>query len=232
MVLFGIIKEKGLDCNECEQFYLWYYQTTQRKDQETQVYREPTEKQLKKGITFQDVIDKFEQEKDLLDTWNGYLSFARFRRLFILALYRYLPPLRGQDLFSLKVVRDKSPDDMGNYIDIQNDKLVLRDYKKSKSYGTREISLSTYEELTHCIVRYTNDAGISDGDYLLVKHTKSKEPINSKMFCNDLNTILGVSVNYLRNMYISSFLENYKKQVADGTITQQVMNEKRKESAR
>ena len=52
------------------------------------------------------------------------------------------------------------------------------------------------------------------------------------MFCNDLNTILGVSVNYLRNMYISSFLENHKKMVADGTITQQEMNEKRKELAK
>ena len=75
-----------------------------------------------------------------------------------------MPPLRGQDLFNLKVVRDKSPDDAGNYIDIQNDKLVLRDHKTSKSYGTREISLSTYEELKHCIIRYANDAGLTDGD--------------------------------------------------------------------
>ena len=85
LVLLGIIKETGLDCEQCEQFYRGYYQATQRQDQETQVYREPTEKQLEKGITFQDVIDKFEQEKGLLDTWNGYLSFARFRRVFILA---------------------------------------------------------------------------------------------------------------------------------------------------
>ena len=27
LVLFGIIKETGLDCNECEQFYRGYYQT-------------------------------------------------------------------------------------------------------------------------------------------------------------------------------------------------------------
>ena len=54
LVLFGIIKESGLECNECEQFYRGYYKTTQRQDQETQVYREPTERQLKTGITFQD----------------------------------------------------------------------------------------------------------------------------------------------------------------------------------
>ena len=56
------------------------------------------------------MVDKFEKEKGLLDTWNGYFSFAKFRRGFILAFY--------QDLFNLKVVRYESPDDVGNYIDI------------------------------------------------------------------------------------------------------------------
>ena len=48
---------------------------------------------------------------------------------------------------------------------------------------------------------------------MVIKDSKSKEPINSKMFCNHLNTILGASVNYLRNVYISTFLENDKKKV-------------------
>ena len=234
LVLCAIMKEQSIECTELEEFYKKHYQKAQRQDQQDQVYRPPTEKQLEANIVPQDIIDKHEEVKGIFDTLFvivDFKSFPKFRRAVILSFYRYLVPLRGQDFFSLKITYRDVQDDNGNFIDLKQHRLILNDYKTAKTHGQRIISIDS-EELKTIIHRYINATGLKEGDYFLVKDASSiKEPITTQIFCNDLKTVLGISVNHLRNMYVSNFLRTHKKMVADGEMTQQEMIAKRKDLA-
>ena len=212
-----------------------YYQKYKNECNENEIYKEPTEAEIKNRILPEDVKKKFcELKKELIkrDKDKAPFDYLKWKRYLILSFYHFLPPLRGQEYYSVKICnwkKTKIPD-VGNYIDVENWRLVNRSHKTSRSYGEHIIDIQN-NELRNIIKLYIKKSELQDGDYLLVKDLKGKEPLNTRYFTDTLKCVVGKSVNELRQMYISNFLDELEKKKHNKEIKQSVFNKKRKELA-
>ena len=236
LVIVEILKNEVENDNEkCETLLTLirtFYFKYKKQENDNEVYKETTEEEMRNKILPSDVVKKFNQLKKELKKDDTF-DYLKWKRYLILAFYRYLPPLRGQEIFMAKICnwkKNKIPE-TGNYIDVDNWRLVSRSHKTFKSYGEHIVDIND-NELRQVIKRYLENTGLSDGDFLLVKSLDNKSMVISRWFSDTLRSLIGCGVNELRQVYISSFLDDLDKQKAEKKITRTIYTRKRKELAK
>jgi hypothetical protein len=137
-------------------------------------------------------------------------------KMLVAGLYKYLPPLRGQDYFN--AILSKLPKNVlyeqhykklkKNFIDMDNWVLVIGNYKTASKHGIRVIRFTGV--LVDIIKKWVKVAGIGNGDWFLVNRMGKK--FRQDAFTKMLWRIYGdnFSVDMLRRIYISemvSYLE-------------------------
>jgi len=146
-----------------------YYDLMLKKNDEIKeaTTDEPTEEQKKNWISWDDVKNRFNELKEVVDTykelktltehqWNDMLYYM------ILALYVHQQPRRNKDYQYMNVIfkyNDKLPNDV-NYLSFSDDEFIFNVYKTSKKYGQKKEKYN--DELKQCI------------DYYLKYHPKIK----------------------------------------------------------
>jgi integrase len=138
-------------------------------------------------------------------------------KMLVAGLYKYLPPLRGQDYFN--VILSRLPKNIlyeqhykklnKNFIDMDNWVLVIGNYKTASKHGIRVIRFTGV--LVDIVKKWIKIAGIGDGDWFLVNRMGKK--FRQDAFTKMLWRIYGdnFSVDMLRRIYISemvSYLED------------------------
>jgi hypothetical protein len=138
-----------------------YYQlmiekSNEIKDNETD---EPTDEQKANWISWEDVKNKFDELKKMVDEFkdNKKLNENQSDTLlmyFLLSLYIYNPPRRNKDYQFMNVVKkyNDSMDDDVNYLSYDDDKFIFNNYKTSKKYGRQTIDIKP--EQKECINLY------------------------------------------------------------------------------
>lgn len=136
------------------------------------------ERKLPEGSKIKNLLDlelKMKSEKDPL-------------KKLILGLYAYMPILRTEEWTSLKHYEGEK--DVGNYINMKEWIIVIKEYKTSETYGERRLKIP--EELRGIMVK--------SGEYLLMKGGRRVSSLELRRI---LKSELGISNNELRRMYIS-----------------------------
>lgn len=120
----------------------------------------------------------------------------------VLALLKYLPPLRSQDYIYLNY---NDYDDTSNYVDLEAKSLVIRTYKTNKTHGTRIIHMP--EELFDVIDRMKD---VSGSDWVIPSLTNPDKTFSPSSFNKLLNSLLGagISTTVLRRLYVSEIVIN------------------------
>ena len=125
-----------------------------------------------------------------------------FQQYVVLSLYTKMPPLRNNYVNTI-VVSDKKDiinDEKHNYIDIDDNKLYLFNYKTHKTYGDKILPMN--EEVIDTIKTWMK---INPTDYLLINVT-NKKPMTSNGLTKYLNKVFKpkkVSTTLLRKYYLS-----------------------------
>lgn len=133
-------------------------------------------------ITLMDIEEKIDHAKDP-------------ETRLILALYAYMPALRGEEWVSLR--RWDSPDHLDeNWINIQKGYIVVHHYKTMGTYGKRLIYLP--QQLVAKIKEYY---ALRRGTFMLMD---DKEQMPTRKLEYILKRELGASTSELRRIYISS----------------------------
>ena len=94
--------------------------------------KKPTESDIENAISIAEIIRRRELYKDATCT-------SEFRKYVILSIYSYIPPLRSQDWYSIRL--NNLNYNKFNWYDQKKGILHISDYKTKKTYGKREIQL-------------------------------------------------------------------------------------------
>jgi hypothetical protein len=232
LVILESIKE-DVDNEKCETLLTLirtFYFKFKKAENDDEVYKEPTEEEVRNRILPSDVVNKFDQLKQQIKLSDDYLLWKRY---LLLSFYRFLPPLRSQEIFMAKICNWKTTriPETGNYIDVDNWRLVSRSHKTFKSYGEHIVDLND-NELRNVIKRYLEKTGLTDGDYLIVKSLDDKQMVSSRWCSDTLKALIGCGVNHLRQTYVASFLDDLDKKKASKEINHSIYTKKRKELAK
>lgn len=118
----------------------------------------------------------------------------------VISLYigEHIPPIRN-DYAGMKISNTELK--KCNYIDLNNNQIILNNYKTDKTYGTKKINIPTYIlELITRWIKY-NDSG-----YLLI-NIRQGDPMTKNGLTKYLNKIFKpkkVSTTILRKVYLSN----------------------------
>ena len=224
--------------NEIHSIIQTFYFRGKRVESESQCYREATDEEVRNRILPQHLIRKFDELKRDLQKREGKQTmqpsyFKDWRKCVIIGMYRFLPPLRGQELYTLRISENGSYPEEGNWIDMHQWEIVCRDHKTARSHGTHTVEIQN-PELRNIIKKYIEHTGLQGGELFLPKNltTQRDTPNNSRWFSDTLNHTIGCSVHQLRQSYVSGLLDDLEKRKVHGEISQQYVNEKRKEIAK
>lgn len=159
--------------------------------------------------------------------------FKNWRKCVIIGMYRFLPPLRGQELYTLRISENGSYPEEGNWIDLSRWQIVCHEHKTVRYRGKHTVDIQN-PELQSIIKNYLEQTGLQDGELFLPKNltTQRDTPNPSRWFSDTLRHTIGCSVNQLRQSYVSGLLDHLEKRKVNGEISQQHVHEKRKEIAR
>lgn len=128
------------------QFYKSEYEKANKEHKELITLAAPNTSELANTLTdtqYDNVLDKYNQLADRDSATPAIL----IRRL-ILALYKYIKPLRPQDYVNTSYLKDRTP----NYIDLQKKVLVIKSGKTNSEENTRIVSIP---DVLIKIMRYT-----------------------------------------------------------------------------
>lgn len=132
-------------------------------------------------------------------------------KLVVSSLYRYLPPLRGQDFYN--TVFAETPDNVRyddhfniikkNFIDVRKWILVVGDYKTMKKYGIRKFKLNS---ALSKVLDTWRKSGLSDGENLLTNRFKKRftQPAFTKLLWRIYGSNFGVDM--IRKVYMSEMV--------------------------
>ncbi len=141
------------------------------------------------GWTWDRVIDEYNTlSKKENKTVKEYKMYV------ILALYIELPPQRQQVYLDMEFKDDGE----NNYMDIQEGKMVLRDFKTANLYGETEYKLN--DKLKAILAQWMNDYAWNK-NYLFV--TQSGTPPETSTFTDFMRNNFGITTNQLRKLYVS-----------------------------
>ena len=166
-------------------------------------YIEKVESKLKQNIKpvyhyLDDTTTKPLKNKDI-DAFQQYVVFS---------LYTKMPPLRNNYVNTIVITKSSSPtntkkmlnDKTYNYIDLNDNKLYLYNYKTHKTYGDKILPME--DEVIDIITDWMK---INPSKYLLINVT-NKTPMKSNGLTKYLNKIFKpkkVSTTLLRKYYLS-----------------------------
>ncbi len=211
-----------LDCYDLREEAKYYKELSKKclkENSENTIYRDPNEKEKENFMTMEDVTVCFEKlEKEVNELIDGCKDFKLlkskytfvnlYQRYLVCALYAHYPPLRGQDYYSTKFVRNDEDSERlcdENVYDVRNSTLYVRHHKTEGVLGTKVLVMPPLIEKI-CTVWST----INEGPNLIV-NTKNGKLLTQQAFTGLLNRIFAphkVSSSMLRKIYISSFLNN------------------------
>lgn len=129
-------------------------------------------------------------------------NIDNFQQYVVLSLYTKMPPLRNNYVNTVVVSNKKDivNDEKHNYIDVNDNKLYLFNYKTHKTYGDKVLPMNT--EVIHTIKTWMK---INPTKYLLINVT-NKKPMTSNGLTKYLNKVFKpkkVSTTLLRKYYLS-----------------------------
>lgn len=160
-------------------------------------YAAPTEKQQENQITMADVIAKREKLKTEKNKLRDYVT---------LSLYTYLPPIRGEEYLSSRLLADSAKEelkDIPNYICLTKKIMVVNKYKTVKTHGQKIIQIP--DELCNILQKYKESGAnyaISGKDGQQMDQTALRQLMN-RIFDNKK-----VSVAMLRKIYVSKLVDD------------------------
>ena len=180
-----------------------------------------TEKQESNWITWDQILEiknnlklkarlAFESESPIRSQYNSLLENL------LLSFYINIQPRRAKDYSEMKIQQpNQEMNTEYNYLTIDNT-FIFNTYKTEKTYGKQIINISANEDLLEDLNLYLAHRINNEDDFLLVKH-------NGKQFnhINDITRILNkifgskISVNMLRNIFITFKYSDTKKQMID-----------------
>ena len=211
-----------LDCYElCDQakYYKELSKKCLKENSENTIYRDPNEKEKENFMSMEDVTVYFEKlEKEVNDLVDGCKDFKLlkskytfvnlYQRYLVCALYTHYPPLRGQDYYSTKFVRNDEDSERlcdENVYDVQKGTLYVRHHKTEGLLGTKVLVMPPV--IGKICTVWSN---INEGPNFIV-NTKNGNMLTQQAFTGLLNRIFAphkVSSSMLRKIYISSFLNS------------------------
>lgn len=178
-----------------------YYRKLMRdiclEDTLSRVKRDITENESENYISWDHVLRIRNIRKEMKDR-KGRPSQGNHMMYIITCLYTYLPPQRGQVFYNCYIDKDIEG---ANMIDLSCGKLIVREHKVKKAYGTIELELG--EELVEILREYKNKWLGCDGGRLL--STDQGKEVSESSFNRMMNNIFGngISTNMLRKIYVS-----------------------------
>lgn len=147
------------DIPKFKKLYSYYYDilnTTNKTLKDKEKEREKTTQQNDNWISWDDVIKKYNQLKDLVNKFknNKEINIHNYDLLLefiIISLYCLSPPKRNQDYAYMNII-NKYNENMpitNNYLDYINKKFIFNKYKTAKSHGviTEDINDELFNNL-------------------------------------------------------------------------------------
>jgi len=226
-----------LDCYDLKEEAKYYKELSKKylkENSEITIYREPNEKEQENFMSMEDlqcvyiklkneiqiIFDKNDKNFDLLKKKYNFLNL--FQRYLVCALYTQYPPLRGQDYYNTKFVRD----DEGfvkwkeeNIYDLRTGTLLIRHHKTENALGTKIL------KMPQVIVEICKDWSCINETENFLFNTKNSNPLSQQAFTALLNRTFSpykVSSSMLRKIYISWFL-NQNPSVEERKRTAKIM---------
>ena len=181
--------------------------------------KKTSERQKKINLTFQDII----KLRDSLEESDIRL---------LLFFYTEIPSLRGGDLYRVSINKREI-----NYIDMKAKRLIVGEFKTSKSYGKIEISLndSIMKELTGSLKKHPRNFLFVDSKNNAYTRNTFNKKMNSKLkkvSKNDFINLTDLRHIYLENIDLSKMSvrekENLAKAMGHSRATQELYQLKKK----
>lgn len=178
-------------------------------------YKMPTELEKYNWISWEEVIrmrKHYKKNIDKLDLNNLSRSEKYYyQKYVILSLYTYLAPLRGGEFLNSVIVSGiplnavlKQSFKL-NYFDIDNQKFIINDHKRSQKYGKRIIDIPN--KLCSIIRDWQN---ITGSQWLIPSLTDINKHMTGAALTNMFFLIFdpkNISTSMLRKIFISRFLD-------------------------
>lgn len=235
-ILVLIKSYKDIFPQECIDLYIEYHKELSKKQEESYLDNDKTQRERENWITRDDIFQKISSLKTEIDTWNNKFSKRKFidksQQYLILNLYTLLPPLRN-DYVIVKIINDplfendeECIDKNANYINMATKTLLLCKYKTDKFYGIKKIDLP--ENLFLIIKNWELIKKDHFKDKLkhsfLLLNTTTLTPMKHNTLTKYINKIFTpkkVSTTLLRKIYLSEkypVLTTYREQLLDSHI--------------
>ena len=209
-----------LDCYDLSEEAEYYKELSKKclkENSENTIYRDPNEKEKENFMSMEDVTACFQKlEKEVHDLVDGsndfnmlktkYTFVNLYQRYLVCALYAHYPPLRGQDYYTTKFVRNDEESERlcdENVYDVRTGVLYVRHHKTEGVLGTKVLVMPPLIQKI-C----TDWSYINEGPNFII-NTKNGNMLTQQAFTGLLNRIFvphKVSSSMLRKIYISSFL--------------------------
>ncbi len=152
-------------------------------------YKTPEQHELDRKIEWDEII----QIRSTLRGNKGKNNSA-FLRWYIVCLYTYIVPLRQQDFINTRF----TDSGFNNFMDLENKKLIIKNYKTFKNHGIRTINIC--DELIEIIKEYRIKFNNTD---LMVRKVGGDKPMTNTGIGMFLKNIFGFSSSMLRKIFIS-----------------------------
>lgn len=124
-----------------------------------------------------------------------------FRKV-LLSIYKNLPPLRTSEVSDMSYSSDDP-----NYVDMQNNNIVIRDHKSSKLMGNRTIHMN--QELID-VIKAHHDKYPSD--VYLFQDYEEPRPMSYVRMSQIITKLMGATPSQLRKSYISTYVPKMTKE--------------------
>lgn len=197
--------------------YSEYHQKLGTEIKDSYLDNQKSEKESKNWVTSHEINEKIDylhkklgglnvKSKDFVGTDRTFVD--TFQMYLVLNLYTMIPPVRN-DFANMKVLSSARPVDCKdpdfNYIDTENCKLVMCDYKTSGTYGLKSLDLP--KDLVDLVKKYEKIKKMYLGPTTgLLVNTTNLQPMKKNSLTKYLNKIFSpkkVSTTILRKVYLS-----------------------------
>lgn len=150
MLVLSIMEGEGKESEESK-WYKTLHKQLSRKEARDNVWKNPSAKEKEAYMSFKDIenmrdilyetIKSIKAEEYAGGDTGSMEKRLMYLRYFILCLYTYIPPLRGEDYYNTLIFKSgKEKKDVQNYYLIDEGSLYLSHYKTSTLHGERVIS--------------------------------------------------------------------------------------------
>lgn len=235
-ILVLIKSYKDIFPSEIIELYNNYHKELSKKQEESYLDNDKTDKEKENWITRDDIFKKISILQNQINNWDKKLSkrklIDKYQQHLILNLYTLLPPLRN-DYAVVKIINDplfenkeECIDNSVNYINLNTKRLLLCKYKTDKYYGMKKIDLP--DKLFEIINNWETVKKDFFKEKLyhsfLLLNTTNLTPMKHNTLTKYLNKIFSpkkVSSTLLRKIYLSEkypVINTYREQLLDSHI--------------